>query len=210
MRLSIRQFQDVTKISESELSELDKSILIVKTLTDKTDFEIERMSAKKFNAICRIVRDMLDSYVAQVDKDKPKKFIRVNGTTYMLHYDITRMVAGKYVEAVTFQQDMIGNLHKLLATMAVPMKWTWRGIRAKPYDATEHSKIAEQMLDADFSVAYHACIFFSGVLIQSIKSLNIYGNFPEMQTMEALEKRLVNYLDGSITANWYQNLKVLN
>lgn len=210
MRLSIKQFQDVTKISESELSELDKSILIVKTLTNKTDFEIDRMSAKKFNAICRIVKDLLDSYVVKVENEKPKKFIRVNGTTYMLHYDITRMVAGKYVEAVTFQQDMIGNLHKLLATMAVPMKWTWKGIRAKPYDATEHSKIADEMLDADFSVAYHACVFFSGVLIQSIKSLNIYGSMPEMEGMESLENRLLNYLDGSITANWYRNLKTLN
>ena len=210
MRLSIKQFQDINKISETDLSELDKSILIVKVVTGKGDFEIERMSAKNFNKICKDIKIKLKNYSDKVETEKPQKYINVNGNMYMLNYDITLMTAGKYVEAVTFQQDMVGNLHKLLATMATPMKWTWRGLRAKPYNAEDHNKIAYEMLDADFSVAYHACVFFSGVLIQSIKNLNIYGNHPEVKGLEALEKHLLSYLDGSIKANWYQNLKLSN
>jgi hypothetical protein len=210
MRLTIRHFQEISKIADSPLDELEKSSLIVKVVTGKNDYQINKMSYHKFNKICRIVKRMLDNYTEKIDKEKPRKFIRVHGVTYMLHYDITRLTAGKYVEAVEFQKDMIGNLHKLLATMAVPMRWTWKGLRAKPYKAQDHAKIAEDMLDADFSVAYHACVFFCAVSVDSMKSLNISGKLPGLKNLGLLEKRLMNYLAGSITANWYRNLKGLN
>lgn len=210
MRLTIRQFQDITKVSETDLDEVDKSILIVKIVTGYGDKEIDKMSTKKFNRMCRVISKHISGYVDNVNKEKPKKYINVNGKTYQLHYDITRITAGKYVEAVTFKDDMIGNLHKMLATMAVPMKWTWKGLKAVPFDAQDHSKIAEEMLDADFSIAYQACVFFWAVLVESIRSLNIYGNNPEMQTLAILEKHLLRTLDGYTMPNWYQNLKPSN
>ena len=210
MGLTIRQFQQIHQVTETDLTELDKSILIVKIYTGFGDKEIDKMSTMRFNRICYIIKKSLDSYLEGVDKGKPKKFIKVNGTLYRLDYDITRLSSGKYVEASAFNEDMIGNLHKLLATMAVPMRWTWKGLKAKPYDASEHAKIAENMLDADFSVAYHACVFFWAVLMNSIKSLNISGSLPEIPKLAVLEKHLLNTLDGSITANWYRNLKPLS
>ena len=207
MRISVKDFQDITKIADSTLSELDKSIMIVKTITGKSDHWINKMSTHRFNRICRIVRVMMDNYADKINTEKPKKFIRVNGTTYLLHYDINRLSAGKYVEAVTFQQDMIGNLHKLLATMAVPMRWTWKGIRARPYKAEDHSKIAEDMLDADFSIAYHAAVFFFAVSVRSIENLSTSGNLLGKKSLGVLAKHLTSFLDGSITASWYRNLK---
>ena len=210
MRLSVRQFQEINKVSEFELSELDKSILIVKIFTGYGDKEIDKMSTKKFNRLCKVIKSMIDSYVAKVEKGKPKKFIKVNGTLYRLEYDITRLASGKYVEAITFKDDMIGNLHKLLATMAIPMKWTWKGLKAQPYEGQDHSRIAEDMLEADFDVAYHACVFFYAVLTQSIRSLNISGISQEEQILVALEKHLFKILDGFTMPNWYRNLKTLN
>jgi hypothetical protein len=208
MRLTIRQFQDIMKVSETDLPELDKSILIVRAITGKSEYEVNKMKGSKFTKIVNSVNKKLSEFADNVNNEKPKKFISVNGTTYRLHYDINRLSSGKYVEAVAFQDDMINNLHKLLATMAVPMRWTWRGIRAKPYKAEEHAKIAEQMLDADFSVAYHACLFFCAVSLISIKDLSSSGKVPGMKNLDQLENRLISFLDGSIMASWYRNLKI--
>jgi len=48
-----------------------------------------------------------------------------NGTWYWINYDIAKLDAGRYVETATFGVDLLDNLHKLMATMVVPMKWTW-------------------------------------------------------------------------------------
>lgn len=188
MRLSVRQFQELFHIVEMDLPDIELSTIIVKTLTGKSDAEIENMPVKKFNKICRDAKKSIDAYVSNVDKKKAVKFLKVNGNLYQLHYDMRRMNAGKYVEAATFSQEPIKNLHKILATMAVPMHWTWGGLRAKPYNEQKHEEIAEDMLDADFEVAYAACVFFCKVWAELIKNLNTYGSNPQEE--EILERLL--------------------
>lgn len=188
MRLSVRQFQELFHIVEMDLPDIELSTIIVKTLTGKSDAEIENMPVKKFNKICRDAKKSIDTYVSNVDKKKAVKFIKVNGTLYQLHYDMKRMNAGKYVEAATFSQEPIKNLHKILATMAVPMRWTWRGLRAKAHSEQKHEDIAADMLDADFEVAYAACVFFCKVWGELIRNLSTYGSNPQEE--EILERLL--------------------
>lgn len=187
MRLSVRQFQELFEVIEMGLPDYELSIIIVKTLTGKSDAEINDISVRKFNKICATAKKAIDSYVTNVDKKKPVKFLKVNGNTYQLHYDMRRMTAGKYVEAMTFSQEPIKNLHKLLATMAIPMRWTWKGLRAKNADKQNHDDIANDMLDADFEVAYAACVFFCKVWAELIRNLSTYGsNQLEIETLEQL------------------------
>jgi len=185
MKLSIRQFQELFKIVELELPELEMSQLIVKTLTGKSDAEIERMSVKKFNKVCKDAKTAIDAYTDNMKTKKPKKIVYVNGRLYRLHYDMIRMNAGKYVEAATFSKAPIANLHKLMATMAIPLKWTWKGLKA---DSVNHEDIATEMLDMDFESAYAACVFFCEVWQQSIRSMATYGSNP--QEREVLDRLL--------------------
>lgn len=207
MRVTIRQFQELFKVSESPLEPEDKVFEYVKILTDKDSREVDAMPVKKFNRIAKQAGKMITGYIDSVDSKKPAKFIKVNGTIYQLHYDISRMDAGRYVEGVTFASDPIGNLHKLLATMAVPMRWTWKGLKAQPYDADRHEQVAEDMLDADFHVAYHACVFFYALLKELMKDSITYGSQVDEDLRDRLEKLSERFLGGSITANWYLNLR---
>lgn len=210
MRITIRQFQQLHDAAQYDLSALDQSILMVKILTGKTDFEIEKMKVSQFNKICADIKKAFDTFNNKIDTEKPKKLVRVKGKTYLIHYEINKLNAGRYVEVSTFSKDVIGNLHKIMASIVTPMKLTWKGLKAEKYDANNHSKIADDLLDMDFSVAYHACVFFYAVFQNLIKTLPIYGNPLEVKVMGALQNHLANYLDGTITANWYRNLKTLN
>ncbi len=207
MRVTVGQFQDLYKVSESPLEDEQKVFEYVKILAKMDNRQVDKLSLKKFNRLAKMAGKSLNGFLDNVDKGKPVKFIRVNGTIYQLHYDITRMDAGRYVEGVTFSSDPIGNLHKLLATMAVPMRWTWKGLRAQPYDADRHEKVANDMLDADFSVGYHAAVFFYAVLKELMRSSSTSGSQLEAELTDRLARLSEKFLGGSITASWYLNLK---
>lgn len=207
MKITVGQFQDIYKISNLDIDDLDKNILMVQAITGKSTNEINDMPAKKFKDLSLKLSRMVKNDLSKIDDRKPQKFIVVNRRMYQLHYDITRMTSGRYVEAATFSTDPIGNLHKIMATMAVPVGLTWRGVRAKPYDASLHEQIAADMKEADFSVAYHAMVFFYAVFNESMKILNTSGNPQERELMEQSLRLSERLSGGSITARWYLNLK---
>jgi hypothetical protein len=216
MKLTIRKFQELYAISLMEIDELDKSVLLVQVWTNKSDDEINKMPIKKFNKLCAEVNSSFEVITKKMDMDKPKQYIKVNGNWYCLNYDIIKkpMTAGRYVETATFSTDIIGNLHKIMATMANPMEWTWKGLKLKEYDALDHERISDDMLDLDFSVAYHSAVFFYALFSKSIKASANYfqslvGNPKEIQMKKAMED-LSSRMDGYITANWYKNLRILH
>jgi hypothetical protein len=207
MRVTVGKFQELHKIDAVEMDEVDKAMLIAQVVTGKSAEEVGKMNPKKFSKVCQKANKLLNTQLKEVDDRKPDKLIRVNGRWYQLHYDITRMDAGRYVELTTFGSQPIDNLHKMLASMAVPLRWTWRGLRAKPYDADRHSEIAEEMKDADFSTAYHALVFFYAVLNDLIASLNTSGNPAQEELLDRLLRLSLRISGGFITARWYQNLR---
>ncbi len=212
MKITILKFQQLYAISQMEMEELDKSILLVQTLLDKSQFEVETMNVKKFNKVCNHINKSFDLFSKELTKGKPKQIIKVNGRWYFLNYEITKkpMNAGRYVEVATFSNDIIGNMHKILASMANPMKLTWKGFKMKEYDATDHEQIAEDMLHLDFKIAYHASVFFCALFTQSIKTLLHSLELPKEKKEEAnqIVQNLTETMVGSIQPKWYQNLKI--
>ena len=210
MKLTIKQFQQINAINKIEADDLDKSIMFVQVLTGKSEFEVNQMKVKKFNKLCADVLKAFESMMVDLNKDKPKNLIKANGTWYWVNYDVSKLDAGRYVETATFGVDLLDNLHKLMATMVVPMKWTWKGLVPVQYDAMNHEKVAEDMLQADFTHCYHAAVFFYALFKNSIISLESYL---ESQTTkkEELKRAMMNFKnlsDGFTMPNWYQNLKI--
>lgn len=210
MKVTIEKFQELYEISQMELTEIDKSILLVQCLTGKSEKQVNDMPIEKFNALCKKISTTFDSL--KLDEGMPVNHIRANGRMYFMNYDIAKppMNAGRYVEVATFSGDVIGNLHKILATMANPMKLTWRGYRLQKFDAVNHEQIANDMLKADFSVAYNSAVFFYALFKESIKnSHNYFLSLTENKAeMEKTLDNLNEVMDGFITAKWYQNLKI--
>jgi predicted translin family RNA/ssDNA-binding protein len=212
LKLTIKKFQELFAISQMETDEITKSSLLVQCLTDKTEAEIDRMKPEQFGKLCKQVNDAFDIVGKKIENSKPTNYVRANGNWYFMNYDIAKppMNAGRYVEMATFSNDIIGNLHLIMATMANPMEWSLKGLRLKKYDAINHDKVAEDMLHLDFEVAYHSAVFFYAVFSKSIQSFqNYFKSITKNQTeLEAAMENFTRISGGYTTAKWYQNLKI--
>lgn len=210
MKVTISKFQELYKISLMDINEAEKSALLVQEFTGMSEEQVNKMPLKKFNSLCAQINRKFEAFGVELDNKKPQKYIAVKGRLYLIEYDLAKppMNAGKYVELATYSDDIIGNLHKIMATMCTPLKFTFKGLKRKE---KIHSKVADDMLDVDFSVAYHSAVFFYAVFSKSIQGLNTY--FKTIATdsakVDEVMKNLAEFTDGFITAKWYRNLKAL-
>jgi len=207
MKLSIKKFQELYKISLMDIDELEKSSLLVQCFTGLSEEKINKMSIKKFNYLCALIKKQFEVLNTKMHNDKPKNMVYVNGCFYKLNYDLTKKPnnSGTYVELATFSEDIIGNLHKIMASMVTPLKLTLKGLKEK-----DHERVATDMLELDFNVAYHCCVFFWAVFTRSIVDSKDYL-MTQTSQKELLEIELMNFknrLDGFTTVKWLQNLKV--
>ena len=207
MRMTIKKFQELYKISLMDIDELEKSSLLVQSFTGLSIERINKMNIKRFNKLCEIVNKQFEVLNKNMQNDKPKNMVYVNGCFYKLNYDLRKKPnnSGTYVELATFSEDIVGNLHKIMASMVTPLKLTLKGLKEK-----DHERVAQDMLELDFNVAYHACVFFWAVFTRSIVDSKDYLMTQTTQK-ELLATELMNFknhLDGFTTVKWLQNLKV--
>jgi hypothetical protein len=201
MRINVETFQKLYAVSLMETDEVEKSGQLVQILTGKTEHEVNRMKVRSFNKMCKGINNSLELVGSNLQKAKPKNFVWANGRLYKLVYDIR--TAGKYVETATFATDIIGNLHLIMATMAQPVRLTWKGL--VPCER-EHNEIAEDMLKLDMGHAYQAAVFFYLVFRESLVSSMTF--FEEEQTVEKeAVQSFIKSLDGFTMPNWSANLK---
>jgi hypothetical protein len=206
----VQKFQELYSISNIDANEAEKSSLLVQCFTGKSESEIDKLPIGKYNELCQRINNEFKKFTGEMNKDKPKNHVWIKGKLYSISYDIAKppMNAGKYVEIATYSDDVVGNLHKIMATMLTPVKLTYKGL--KPKTKKEHAKIANDCLDMEFSVAYNSALFFYAVFSKSIQnSLTYFKSItPQGQEVEAVVRNLCEVLDGCTMAEWYQNLKV--
>jgi len=210
MKVTISKFQELYKISLMDINEVEKSALLVQEFTGLTETQVNKMPLKKFNSLCAQINKKFEQYGVELDEKKPQKYVAVKGRLYLLEYDLAKppMNSGRYVELATYSDDIIGNLHKIMATMCTPLKFTLKGLKRKEKN---HRQVAEDMLDIDFSVAYHSAVFFYAVFSKSITASATYFKTIASETtkVEQVLTNLAEFTDGFITAKWYRNLKGL-
>jgi len=210
MKVTISKFQELYKISLMEIDEAEKSALLVQEFTGLSEEQVNKMPLKKFNLLCAKINKKFEAYGVELDNKKPSKYVAIKGRLYLLEYDLAKppMNAGRYVELATYSEDIIGNLHKIMATMCTPLKLTIKGLKRKEKN---HKQVADDMLDIDFEVAYHSAVFFYAVFSKSIQASATY--FKTIATdsakVDEVMKNLAEFTDGFITAKWYRNLKEL-
>lgn len=201
--MTVKQLQELYYISQNEPDALDRSIKLVACYTGVTPDKVDAMPVRRFTRICQRIGLTFELLGRQQFKGKPRRYVLANGRLYRLHYDIARFhTAGRYVEAVTFQKDIITNLHKLLATMAEPVRWY-----GKPYKR-EHADIAADMEQVDIGVAYHAAVFFYQLYAVSMQAIQPYliqeavRKGMKREAVEASLQGLWSILDGLPMPKW--------
>jgi hypothetical protein len=206
--MKIKQFQELYYIAQSKDIDFDKSIKMVGAITGRTPEQVDKMSMRKFTNLCKRINLQFEIFGKDLMKQTPRKYVIVKGRLYRLNYEATN--AGKYVEGLTFSKDVVNNLHKIMATIATPLKL--KGFKLVPYER-EHSKIAEDFEHMNFATAYHAAVFFYTFYRASIEIIQPYlvreavrKGANKEQTIQTLQD-FYKISDGYLMPKWSQNLK---
>jgi hypothetical protein len=205
--MTIKQFQELHYIVSGKDTDIDKSVKMVGAVTGITPDKVEAMPMGKFNRICAKINKQFEVLGKKLNEGNPRKLILVKGQVFQINYDVAN--AGKYVEAMEFNKDIITNLHKIMATLCTRVKFRWG--RFVPVDS-EHSDRATVLENMNFEAAYHAAVFFYLQYITSMRVIHPYLVKEGMkkgltkETMEAALMNLQTVLAGYSMPKWCQNL----
>jgi len=179
---------------------LDIAVKTLAILKNQTEGKIDSLSLKE-------LKDELTKIEwvnTTQPKPKPQNYIKVGSKRYKCIFDVRNMSYARYIETKFFAEDVTNNLHKIAASMVVPMKLTWRGWKVAKYDSTKHEEYANDLLSAPFESVYGSLVFFCQVLRDSIRiivdsSRNelIQKGLSELE-IEVITKDLWSDLDGFI------------
>lgn len=211
--LTVWQYQQIYPIvtkPEKEWTNLDVESKLVGIIYNMTDTQVDSLTIQQFNNL-RSTLTFLDDKI----EGKPVKYTQVNGRRYRFIYDVQKMKAARYIESKVFSTDLISNIHKLAASMVMPMRKTWYGRWVDDkYDAAKHSEYAADLQASNFIHIYNSVVFFYQVYRNWIEVTQAYLVKEMMDrgmtTESALKavQTLCETLDGSIAPNLLPTKKI--
>jgi len=211
--LTVWQYQQIYPIvtkPEKDWTTLDVESKLVGILHNLTDTQVDSLSVAEFNKL-KVTLAFLDDKI----EGKPVKYTEVNGKRYKFIYDVQQIKAARYIETKVFSTDLVGNLHKLAASMVMPQRKTWFGKWVDDkYDAAKHSEYADDLQGANFMHVYHSIVFFYQVYrnwIEVSKDYLVQEMTNKGMTMDLALKGvqiLCSTLDGSIAPNLLPTTKI--
>jgi hypothetical protein len=211
--LTVWQYQQIYPIvtkPEKDWTMLDVESKLVGILHNLTDTQVDSLSIGEFNKL-KVTLSFLDDKI----EGKPVKYTEVNGKRYKFIYDVQQIKAARYIETKVFSTDLVGNLHKLAASMVMPQSKTWYGKWVDDkYDAAKHSQYAEDLQGAKFMQVYQSIVFFYQVYRNWIEVSQGYlvkemmDKGMESEIALKVVQTLCETLDGNIAPNLLPTTKI--
>lgn len=164
-----QQIQNLLSKKDGD-TELDLAVKALAILTNRTETQIDSLSLGDLKEQLKTI-EFLNSTKPE---PKPKDYIKIGNKKYRCIYDVRKMPYARYIETKYFGVDVTNNLHKIAASMVMPMKFTWRGWKLAKYDASKHDEYAQDLLGAPFEQVYGSVVFFCQVFADSIMNLKDY------------------------------------
>jgi hypothetical protein len=195
--LTLFQFQQIVKdIEEKDI--IQRNMKLIMTINNWTSNHVRSLSIQDYNTqVSRL------KFINTEVKGKSTKYIDINGRKYKCIYNVYNLNSARYIETKVFSaKDMVDNMHKIAASMVVPMKKTFFGWKEDKYDASKHELYSQDMLEAKFVHVYFNVVFFYHVLKNLTEGLLDYLNKELKNPQQALEKKELQdfwrSMDGSI------------
>jgi hypothetical protein len=211
--LTVWQYQQIYPIvtkPEKDWTTLDVESKLVGILHNLTDTQVDSLSVGEFNKL-KVNLAFLDDKI----EGKPVKYTEVNGKRYKFIYDVQQIKAARYIETKVFSTDLVGNLHKLAASMVMPQRKTWYGKWVDDtYDASKHSQYAEDLQGAKFMHVYQSIVFFYQVYRNWIEVSQAYlvqemtSKGMSLEQAKEVVQILCSTLDGNIVPNLLPTTKI--
>ena len=209
--VTVYQYQQIQNIKEDDI--LDADVKLVAIMYDLTEKQVDAMSMAEFNEKKREVSFVYSEPLVP----KTSKYIKASKNVYRFIPDIREVKlggTGRYITIKHFQKNVIENLHKIAASMIVPQKKGWFGLKDAEYKADEHEMYAEDILSAKIVDVYGMIVFFCKVYLNWMDNSKDYLIQTMMMTgkashseCEKLVSNLWTFMDGYIKPQLSQNTK---
>lgn len=173
--VSVAQWQQLIELSRSQdLTDDERGIETMSIFTGMTTNQI-----RSLDAITLAKKAAEISFVAEHPLNpEPAKIIAVNGRQYRVNDNVEKMPAGRYIETKYFAGDIEMNLHRIAASMVIPMK---RGKWFKGFPLTDDvfnpldfEMYCADMADAKITDVLGSVVFFCEKLKWSILNSQDY------------------------------------
>lgn len=156
--VTIRQFQSINRIKSQGHPPLTEEMFIVGILNGLTEEQVRELSIDNYRE--------LSKKLSYIDLSAPDLLIP-EFTHEGIKYKVDTMfkLSSQFIDFDSLRSDVINNLHLILALFA------YEG-NIYTEDAKER---AEKFLDSDFKIAYSVAFFFSRLMMESLRSIEIYS-----------------------------------
>lgn len=173
--VSVAQWQQLIELSrQSDLTDDERGIETMSVLTGMTTNQI-----RSLDAITLAKKAAEISFVAEhpLNPD-PVKIIAVNGRHYRVNDSVEKMPSGRYIETKYFAGDIEMNLHRIAASMIIPMnrgKW-FKGFPLVDgvFNPLDFEMYCADMADAKITDVLGSVVFFCDKLKTSILNSPVY------------------------------------
>lgn len=168
--LTVRQFQQATEIINSEPDLLERHIKLIACLTGNSIEWVESHTPKKLGEMAKQM-----DFLVKPDLDKRiQKWVLIGKRIYKPILKADQLSAGQVLSLKTFEEKSKGThkyLHEQLACVYTDINWYGK---AKKYNASNHARIANDMLDAKLGSVYGTLFFYTNVLERLSPIMEIY------------------------------------
>lgn len=210
--ITVFQWQQLAQLNVNDLDETELSIKTISIITGKTDMQVRAMP---FDEIMKLA-DRLKFLQTEIPTQKVD-VIKVGKKRYKVNYDIKNSSISRYIEVKHFVQDFANNIHKIAASMVVPMEPHYLiGYQIGEYDVNKHEQYADDLLSASISEVMGSIVFFYLVYRTWIK---VFKDYLKQQMMakgmtqemaELFHQTLCSSLDGFTRLPLSLNITGLN
>ena len=154
--VTVWQWQQIQQLNEKKDSAKEEDLIIntVAILLNKTRSQVLSLSER---AIKKVIRDIEFLYLREPQM-RAADFIKVGKQKFKCDYDAKFSEAGRYIEIKYFTPDFANNLHRIAASMIIPMKPSLFGWKELAYDSSKHEDYAEALLSAPFEIVFGSVI----------------------------------------------------
>ena len=162
-KLPIGKYNEIVKLCETEMDEVDRKVSIVAILTGLTEDEVLALPLTDFTECCAKAKFIdlpcPETLIPSVSKSYP-----VGGFNLVPVTDMRKVTTAQYIDFITFSKDKEHNIVEMLSCFLVPKGMDYN----EGYDILDvHKAIKEEMSVAEVLALL---AFFFGSWTRSINS----------------------------------------
>ena len=162
-KLPIGKYNEIVKLCETEMDEVDRKVKIVGILTGLTEEEVLNLPLTEFTECCAkaqfLDKECPENLIPSVSKSYP-----VGGFNLVPVTDMRKVTTAQYIDFITFSKDKEHNIVEMLSCFLVPKGMDYN----EGYDILDvHNAIKEEMSVAEVLALL---AFFFGSWTRSINS----------------------------------------